>query len=73
MGNDEVKEIFEEYKAKHGAVIQMVVEAVNRMAADGDGDSLVLTHQQLLVIAEIIQGHLQKAMRDPRARKASHN
>jgi hypothetical protein len=73
MGNDEVEEIFEEYNAKHGAVIQMLVKAVNRMAADGDGDSLVLTHQQLLVIAEIIQGHLQKAMWGPRARKASDN
>jgi hypothetical protein len=73
MGNEAAKEIFDQYNAKHGAVIRMLVEAVNKMAADGDGDSLLLTHQQLLVIVEIIQGHLQKAVWDPRARKARAN
>ena len=72
MTDKEVKEIFNEFYRKYGQAIKELIGAINRMMSEGDGDSLMLTRQDLLTIAEIISENLVKAG-DPRAAKVENN
>jgi hypothetical protein len=57
---DEKNELIQKFMGKYGDIFDVIVNAVNKMTAENDGDSMVLTRELLLKAAKAIEDLLKQ-------------